>query len=144
MDRYARNPLWRSSGFSAFPAILRTNKLIHEEACEVLYGENTFRWFITGYASRRMWRVLNARVPSIPEHYSRRITTICLLVFVPSSKEYPWEDAISSTREIRRGVCSVLAPNGFRLCKVNYHCYTYEDPYNDDWGFIFNQDKAYM
>lgn len=42
-------------GYGLHPAIMRCNKLIHEEAAGVLYGENVFVYFLDGLEHCKLW-----------------------------------------------------------------------------------------
>lgn len=66
--------------FSLYPAILRSNKLIHKEASAVLYGENPFSWSASALSRKPVWHLADNRRTFLPQHYSCLITKMHLFV----------------------------------------------------------------
>ena len=120
-DQYARKPLWKVSAL--YPTILRTGKLIHEEAAQVLYGENIFDWYVTGATSRGMWHTAGSSAPRLAQHYSCLITRLHLTIHFggPSNIDNDtFKENMSTTRSLGK-ICAELASrNPLRMLKVDY------------------------
>lgn len=121
-NRIRPQPLFRrlfNRRFPLFPAILRVNKLMHNEASVVLYGENAFLWLVHGIKRISMWHLLESGKTFLPRHYSRLITKI----YLPVDMEFPVRvgssDGFPIVEDNLKDVSTKLALNDLRFVKVN-------------------------
>ena len=98
----AKRELWKPSVLH--PAILRANKLIHEEAAQVLYGANVFKRLAIGGTTSDTAHWMKTR---IPQHYSCLITK---LHFTVQDRQPRW-----TRRAVRMATFSPLLPSGKRV-----------------------------
>ena len=104
------------------PEIMRTNKIIHDEAAAVLYGENWFSWSLYGDQYRPMWHFPRCETAVCPRRYSRLITKMHLIVSTRGDDNDPTQsDAIFWTTRNLRGTCKVFTLNNFKILKVDFY-----------------------
>lgn len=109
--------------FDFHPEIMRTNKLIHREAADVLYGENIFEAALMGYQSGRIrweWEWRRPLKSGVPRQYENLISKMfmCLYMIDPEALESYSDPVMSFTKEQHGEVCAFLAVNDFRQFHV--------------------------
>lgn len=62
------------------PRILACNEKIHDEAADVLYGENCFTYMFNGYCPMKLWHDIGSDKTILPRCYSRLVTRIRIVV----------------------------------------------------------------
>ena len=106
------------------PAIMRTNKKIHEEAAAVLYGENLMEWAINGYYRCKMWHYWPSERTSLPRHYSRLITRVFLDINFNGDDADPSAQAVMNAfNEIQANIedtCKKLTLNDLKYLNVSF------------------------
>lgn len=107
--------------FSLYPAILRTNKLIHKEASAVLYGENPFSWCASALIRMPVWHLADPSKTFLPQHYSCLITKMHLFVDLRITKRImsmvPYGFAIMELN--LKDFSSSFARNNLKVLKVD-------------------------
>ena len=76
------DPTYERKAIHLHPAILRTNKQIHDEAAPVLYCSNIFSWPVYSFQTIKMFHSEDSSKPSIARRYVRMITKVKLDVNV--------------------------------------------------------------
>lgn len=107
--------------FSLYPGILRSNKLIHNEASAVLYGKNPFSWCASALIRMPVWHLANNSQVSLPQHYSCLITRMHLFVDLRITRKVmsitPYWFQIMEHNLVEFGFS--FAPNNLKVLKVD-------------------------
>ena len=115
--KHVRRELWKASVLH--PGILRANKMIHEEAAQVLYGANVFKRLATGGITSDTAHLMETR---IPQRYSCLVAKLHLTVQVnhPRRTQGVVRMATISTFDSVRETCASIGGMKLRLLKVEY------------------------
>ena len=105
-----------------YPAILSTNKKIHEEAIGVLYGENCFEFTVDGFKGAGLWHFLygplfQKRGRQVPRKYTRLITKVFLTV---EPRMWAIDDSLYPLTKSLDVVAEKLIINNLKLLKVTF------------------------
>ena len=107
------------------PAILRTSKMIHQEAIKVLWGENYFMWDIDGRFARPMWHAAYdgdmTPIKRVSTRCSRLIKNIQLDINVRGSENDLFQkDAVVWALRNVEYACEKLCLNDLKILKVEF------------------------
>ena len=110
-------------GYGLHPAMLRTNKNIHCEAAEVVWGQNYFIWAIDGTQLRRIWHNISRHGVTkrkVSLHHSRLIRNIELKIHVDGDMDDSPSDIICWSMANVRHACKRLCLNVLQSLRVGF------------------------
>lgn len=112
--------------YMLFPAILRTNSLIHGEAEDVFYKENAFSCYVDGFGLGRLSLLGDSRTTEVAEHHRRLIAKMHIEVGFTDSPECILDDIagrMKATKSSLQQFCAIFANNRFQQVSIDYFQY---------------------
>lgn len=117
---YEISPLMIDKERGLYPALLRTNRKIHDEAADVLWGENHFKWGLSGNTWATNFSDCYKLTACLPRHYGSRTTKMHLEVGLRGDMDDHCQinDLIWITINFN-DVCEKLSLNRLQILKVD-------------------------
>lgn len=112
--------------YMLFPAILRTNSLIHGEAEDVLYKENAFSCYVDGFRLGRLSLLGDRFTTEVAKHHHRLIAKMHIEVGFTNSPECILDDIagrMKATKSSLQQFCAIFANNKFQQVSIDYFQY---------------------